>query len=183
MRVIRFDQIWNLLGFIANRSPFTHRKGPNGKPYELPPPDTDISFVSSGRPSIDNIFPLFADSFDSGPTPPRLSGFSEVENQGFESLHLGRRSVDIITPPEFSSISGESDASPSKAMVTKSKLFSYKIYIYLHVLMIAIYMWVVLKKIFVKVIKTERHSCLECQRVKRGQFYQAFHGIKLIATT
>ncbi|KAL3498209.1 hypothetical protein ACH5RR_040941, partial [Cinchona calisaya] len=91
------------------KSPFTHRKGPNGKPYELPPPDTDISFVSSGRPSVDNMFPSFVDSFENGPTPPRLSGFSEMENQSCESLYIGRRSMDIITPVEFSSASIESE--------------------------------------------------------------------------
>ncbi|KAL0324038.1 UNVERIFIED_CONTAM: U-box domain-containing protein 52 [Sesamum calycinum] len=30
------------------KSPFTHRKAPNGKAYELSTPETDISFVSSG---------------------------------------------------------------------------------------------------------------------------------------
>ncbi|CDP18079.1 unnamed protein product [Coffea canephora] len=109
------NQSGNLLGLIENRSPFTHRKGPNGKPYELSSPDTDISFVSSGRPSIDNTFPSFADSIDSGPTPPRISGFSEMENRSFESLHFGRRSVDIITSPEFSSAFGDSDASMAQA--------------------------------------------------------------------
>ncbi|XP_027082283.1 U-box domain-containing protein 35-like [Coffea arabica] len=97
------------------KSPFTHRKGPNGKPYELSSPDTDISFVSSGRPSIDNTFPSFADSINSGPTPPRISGFSEMENRSFESLHFGRRSVDIITSPEFSSVFGDNDASMAQA--------------------------------------------------------------------
>lgn len=93
---------------IVNRSPFTHRKGPNGKPYEISQPDTDISFVSSGRPSIDNMFPSFADSFDSGTTPPRLSGFSDYEGQSFEPMPMGRRSLDIM-PSEMSLLSMEAD--------------------------------------------------------------------------
>ncbi|XP_060208017.1 U-box domain-containing protein 52-like [Lycium barbarum] len=90
------------------KSPFTHRKGPNGKPYEISQPDTDISFVSSGRPSIDNMFPSFADNYDSGATPPRLSGFSDFEGQNFESIPMGRRSLDIM-PSELSYLSMEGD--------------------------------------------------------------------------
>ncbi|XP_016490634.1 U-box domain-containing protein 52 isoform X1 [Nicotiana tabacum] len=90
------------------KSPFTHRKGPNGKPYEISQPDTDISFVSSGRPSIDNMFPSFADNYDSGATPPRLSGFSDFEAQNFEPIPLGRRSLDIM-PSELSFLSMEGD--------------------------------------------------------------------------
>ncbi|KAH0646980.1 hypothetical protein KY284_034864 [Solanum tuberosum] len=90
------------------KSPFTHRKGPNGKPYEISQPDTDISFVSSGRPSIDNMFPSFADTFDSGATPPRLSGFSDYEGQSFEPMPMGRRSLDIM-PSEMSFLSMEGD--------------------------------------------------------------------------
>ncbi|XP_070047930.1 U-box domain-containing protein 52-like isoform X2 [Nicotiana tomentosiformis] len=92
------------------KSPFTHRKGPNGKPYEISLPDTDISYVSSGRPSIDNIYSSFSDGYDGGgPTPPRLSGFSDFETQSFDSTQFGRRSVDTLTPPELSHSSIESD--------------------------------------------------------------------------
>ncbi|PHT93394.1 hypothetical protein T459_01276 [Capsicum annuum] len=90
------------------KSPFTHRKGPNGKPYEISQPDTDISFVSSGRPSIDSMFPSFADSYDSGATPPRLSAFSDFEGQNFESMPMGRRSLDIL-PSELTFLSMEGD--------------------------------------------------------------------------
>ncbi|KAM1200636.1 hypothetical protein ACFX2I_016892 [Malus domestica] len=96
------------------RSPFT-RKGPNGKSYaDLPMPDTDISFVSSGRPSIDRIFPAFYnENLDSGRvTPPRMSNSTEIDlNHSFESMqYFGRRSVDInSSPPTFSSVSQDSD--------------------------------------------------------------------------
>ncbi|XP_050366518.1 U-box domain-containing protein 52 [Argentina anserina] len=105
------------------RSPFT-RKGPNGKSYpELPMPDSDISYVSSGRPSIDRIFPTYYDAFDSGKaTPPRMSNSTEIDmNHSFESLtYHGRKSLDITSsPPTFSSISQESDrlSSASQTMV------------------------------------------------------------------
>ncbi|KAI4337438.1 hypothetical protein L6164_015856 [Bauhinia variegata] len=97
------------------RSPFTARKGLYGKSYgELSVPDTDISFVSSGRPSTDRLFPSFYDA-DSGFSQPRLSYSSDIDNYSFESTHNGmissdgRRSLDIGTPPEFSSFSQDSD--------------------------------------------------------------------------
>ncbi|XP_016549421.1 U-box domain-containing protein 52-like isoform X2 [Capsicum annuum] len=95
---------------MSIKSPFTHRKGPNGKPYELSLPDTDISYVSSGRPSVDNIYASLSDSYESGaPTPPRLSGFSDFDTQSFDSTQFGRRSVDTLTPPELSIASIEGD--------------------------------------------------------------------------
>ncbi|XP_059306060.1 U-box domain-containing protein 52-like isoform X2 [Lycium ferocissimum] len=96
---------------MSIKSPFTHRKGPNGKPYEISSmPDTDISYVSSGRPSIDNIYSSISDSYDGGgPTPPRLSGFSDFDTQSFDSSQFGRRSVDTLTPPELSFASIESE--------------------------------------------------------------------------
>ncbi|CAK9140593.1 unnamed protein product [Ilex paraguariensis] len=103
------------------KSPFTHRRGPNGKPYELSQPDADISFVSSGRPSTDRMFPSFDESFEMGPTS-QLSSFSDIDNKSFESLHLGRRSVDMRTSPESSYVSLDSDRSiTSQAMVRVSK--------------------------------------------------------------
>ncbi|KAH6836373.1 kinase with adenine nucleotide alpha hydrolases-like domain-containing protein [Perilla frutescens var. hirtella] len=90
------------------KSPFTSRRGPNGKAYDISPPDTDISFVSSRR-SVD-VFPTFSESFESGPTPPRLSGYSEVEYQGFDSWNLGRKSVDVLSPLDFTA-SPENDKS------------------------------------------------------------------------
>ncbi|XP_060179567.1 U-box domain-containing protein 52-like [Lycium barbarum] len=96
---------------MSIKSPFTHRKGPNGKPYEISSmPDTDISYVSSGRPSIDNIYSSISDSYDGGgPTPPRLSGFSDFDTQSFDSSQFGRRSVDTLTPPELSFASIETE--------------------------------------------------------------------------
>nr|AID16034.1 putative universal stress protein [Catharanthus roseus] len=92
------------------KSPFNNRKGPNGRPYELIGSlDSDISFVSSGRPSIDNLFPAnFHESFETGTTPPRLSSFSEMENQSFDLGYPGRRSVDTLTPPDSSYVSTDS---------------------------------------------------------------------------
>ncbi|OMO61929.1 hypothetical protein CCACVL1_23149 [Corchorus capsularis] len=92
------------------RSPFT-RRGVNGKSYpDLPMPDTDISFVSSGRPSIDRIFPAFYDYQETNRTAQRLSNVSDVEsNASFESMLLGRKSLDINSPPNFSSTSQDSD--------------------------------------------------------------------------
>ncbi|KAL5782850.1 hypothetical protein ACOSP7_007879 [Xanthoceras sorbifolium] len=92
------------------RSPFT-RRGYNTKSYgELP--DTDISYVSTGRPSIDRIFPAFYDNSEHSATrtPPRLSNTSDLDiGNSFESMQYGRRSLDINSPSEFSSVSNEGE--------------------------------------------------------------------------
>ncbi|KAK4343560.1 hypothetical protein RND71_036654 [Anisodus tanguticus] len=86
-------------------SPFTHRKGPNGKPYE-----SHLCQELTCRPSIDNIYSSMSDSYDGGgPTPPRLSGFSDFDTQSFDFSQFGRRSVDTLTPSELSFVSIESD--------------------------------------------------------------------------
>uniref|UniRef100_A0A5B6Z2J0 RING-type E3 ubiquitin transferase n=1 Tax=Davidia involucrata TaxID=16924 RepID=A0A5B6Z2J0_DAVIN len=101
--------MYNDMDFI--KSPFTHRKGPNGRSYgEFSQPDTDISFVSSGRPSTDHMFPSFYDSFEMSQIQ-RLSSCSEADNHSFESLHFGRYSLDTISPPDFSSVSHDSNRS------------------------------------------------------------------------
>ncbi|KAJ6745195.1 U-BOX DOMAIN-CONTAINING PROTEIN 34-LIKE [Salix koriyanagi] len=99
------------------RSPFT-RRGLTGKSYgELSVPDTDISFVSSGRPSIDRIFPGFCDNTETSRTPPRLSNFSDIDsNYSFESLHYARKSLDQGGfSPELSTFSNEGDQMLSAA--------------------------------------------------------------------
>ncbi|KAK2986984.1 LOW QUALITY PROTEIN: hypothetical protein RJ640_024882 [Escallonia rubra] len=82
-----------------NRSPFTHRRGPNGKSYrELSSLDTDISFVSSGRPSIDRLFPSYGYSFEMGATP-RFSNFSDIDKA---SSHFALDTSLPIQPPHLS---------------------------------------------------------------------------------
>lgn len=96
-----------------HRSPFTRRG--NGRSYgELSVPESDISFVSSGRPSIDRIFPnLYDNNSDPNRTPPRLSNYSDMDygpGPSFESSNYGRRSVDISSSPtDFSQGSFESE--------------------------------------------------------------------------
>ncbi|KAG6608216.1 U-box domain-containing protein 35, partial [Cucurbita argyrosperma subsp. sororia] len=95
------------------RSPFT-RKGYNYKPSygDSSFQESDISYVSSGRPSIDRIFPSVYDSLDMGgrATPPRMSSSTDLDlTQSFESLPMGRLSMDMNFPSEFSSISQDSD--------------------------------------------------------------------------
>ncbi|KAI3698448.1 hypothetical protein L2E82_41999 [Cichorium intybus] len=82
------------------KSPFTNRKGLNGRPYgELLPPESDISFVSSGRPSTDNFFPPFDSDIAGGNS--RIS-FSDLENQGSDPYNFGRKSVDVISANDMS---------------------------------------------------------------------------------
>ncbi|TKY74623.1 U-box domain-containing protein 52 [Spatholobus suberectus] len=95
-------------GTESFRSPFT-RKCYNGRHYgDTPKPDTDISFVSSGRPSTERLFPSW--NSDTGMSNPRLSYSSDTDaNFSFESMYYGRKSMEMSTPLEFSSLSFESD--------------------------------------------------------------------------
>ncbi|KAG5034309.1 hypothetical protein JHK87_009219 [Glycine soja] len=90
------------------RSPFTW-KGYNGRQYgDTPKPDKDISFVSTGRKSIENLFPSL--NSDSGFSNHRLSLGSDIDGSfSLESMHDGRKSTETGTPPEFPSLSFESD--------------------------------------------------------------------------
>ncbi|KAD5317238.1 hypothetical protein E3N88_17184 [Mikania micrantha] len=75
------------------KSLFTSRRGPNSKAYgELLPPNSDISYVSTGRMSVDNVLPSFESELS--PVRSRIS-FSELDNQGSDSYQLGRGSVDV----------------------------------------------------------------------------------------
>ncbi|KAH0929759.1 hypothetical protein HID58_015486 [Brassica napus] len=92
------------------RSPFTRRG--YGRSYgDLSVPESDISFVSSGRPSIDRMFPNINDMNDPNRTPPRLSNFSDMDyGSNFESSsNYGRRSVDVNSPTDLSSGSFENE--------------------------------------------------------------------------
>ncbi|XP_010472443.1 PREDICTED: U-box domain-containing protein 52-like [Camelina sativa] len=92
------------------KSPFTRRG--NGRSYgDLSVPESDISFVSSGRPSIDRIFPSLYDNNDPNRTPPRLSNFSDMDyGSNFDqSSNYGRRSMDMNSPTDMSSGSFESE--------------------------------------------------------------------------
>ncbi|KAK6912395.1 Protein kinase domain [Dillenia turbinata] len=100
------------------RSPLT--RGRNGRPYqEFSMPDTDISFVSSGRPSVDHIFSSFYENMEPNRTPPRASTCSDTDiSNSFESMPLGqmsveRGSIDILaSPPRLSGYSQNSDSMP-----------------------------------------------------------------------
>lgn len=99
---------WNLFG---GRSPFARgARGPNGRSYgELSLPDSDISFVNSGRSSVDRLFPSFYDNnIEISKSNPRLSASSDLDG-GFEPSQVGRKSVEIGSPPEFLSIAQEND--------------------------------------------------------------------------
>ncbi|KAI4312782.1 hypothetical protein MLD38_037575 [Melastoma candidum] len=84
------------------RSPFSRGKGANGKPYgECGLPDSDISFVSSGRPSIDRVLPSLYNNMDG--MHGRLSCSSDIDGiYSFDNNFPGRRSVDTISHNEFS---------------------------------------------------------------------------------
>uniref|UniRef100_A0A7N0SW70 RING-type E3 ubiquitin transferase n=1 Tax=Kalanchoe fedtschenkoi TaxID=63787 RepID=A0A7N0SW70_KALFE len=89
---------------MSFRSPFT-RQGYDTKAYTEFTSDSDISFVSSGRPSIDRLFPSLYE--DGGRSPgPRFSNSSEKDLRGLEP---SRRSLDINSLQDLSSFSQEND--------------------------------------------------------------------------
>ncbi|XP_027190554.1 U-box domain-containing protein 52-like isoform X2 [Cicer arietinum] len=91
-------------------SPFT-RKGYNGKQYmESSMTDSDISFISTGRASIDRMLPPLCNNSEAGMSNPRLSSSSEPDgNYSFESIYQGKMSSDFSIPPEFTSLSFDSE--------------------------------------------------------------------------
>ncbi|XP_024953495.2 U-box domain-containing protein 35 [Citrus sinensis] len=94
----------------CNRSPFLRGKGSIPK-YEPSLPESDISFVSSGRPSTDRMIY----DMDFGMTP-WLSTGSDYESSSFVSLQSGSRSIDRnSSPDEFSSYSQESGRTSSSS--------------------------------------------------------------------
>ncbi|KAL9661825.1 hypothetical protein QQ045_026653 [Rhodiola kirilowii] len=90
---------------LTFRSPFT-RQGYDAKSYTAP--DSDISFVSTGRPSVDRLFPSLYESNDGGGRSPgpRFSNASDLDLRGFES---SRRSLDVNSLQDFSSFSQDID--------------------------------------------------------------------------
>ncbi|KAF1885649.1 hypothetical protein Lal_00039496 [Lupinus albus] len=98
------------------RSPFT-RKGMAERYGEISTPgDSDITFVSSGRSSIDKLFPALTNSSDSGISNPRLSYSSDTDaNYSFESINFGRRSIDISSPDHSFSSDGFSSTTSQAA--------------------------------------------------------------------
>ncbi|MCH98700.1 U-box domain-containing protein 35-like, partial [Trifolium medium] len=77
-------------------SPFTRGARPTHRSYESTIPESDISFVSSGRPSVDRMFPSLYEEMDSGSgITPRLSGGSDYDVRSFgSSFSGGAKSID-----------------------------------------------------------------------------------------
>ncbi|XP_057415973.1 U-box domain-containing protein 52-like isoform X2 [Lotus japonicus] len=91
------------------RSPFTRVGKPGHRSYESSIPDSDISFVSSGRPSIDRMFPMVYDEMDS---TPRFSSGSDNDVRSFGSSFSGAKSID---QGDYSFCSQDSGTSMSSA--------------------------------------------------------------------
>ena len=114
------------LNDLEIKSPFTRGRASLSKSYgELSVPETDISFVSSGRPSIDHIFPFSYDNLDTGMNPwlsnssemnPRLSNSSDLNTRLSNGSELdcrsfassGGRSSELNYSLDLSSSSNES---------------------------------------------------------------------------
>ncbi|KAM4097813.1 hypothetical protein ACJW30_07G030300 [Castanea mollissima] len=86
------------------KSPF-HRNNRASltKAFELSIPDSDISFVSNGRPSTDRMFPSLFDNIESG-LNPRLSTSSDFDDNNLGPLLAGNKSIDMTSSQvDFSS--------------------------------------------------------------------------------
>ncbi|GAB4854068.1 hypothetical protein Ancab_022650 [Ancistrocladus abbreviatus] len=90
------------------KSPFTRGRAANGRSYgDISFPESDISFVSSGRPSTDNLSVdrmLPCDSMEFG-QPPRLSNGSEMDRISFGSPYSDRKSLELQSMTESSQTS------------------------------------------------------------------------------
>ncbi|KAK4587572.1 hypothetical protein RGQ29_018829 [Quercus rubra] len=80
-------------------------RGLNAKAYsDLSESDTEISFISSDRPSIERLSPTVYDFTDSG----RTSRLSTSSDQSFQSIHLDAKFSDLSFLHDNSSFSQES---------------------------------------------------------------------------
>ncbi|XP_028759578.1 U-box domain-containing protein 35-like [Neltuma alba] len=95
------------------KSPFTRGGRSSYKPYESSIPDSDISFVSSGRPSIDRMSNSTYDDFEPG-MAPRLSNSSDFDGRSSESSFSGARHSEV----NFSFSSQDSGGSSSRLSLT-----------------------------------------------------------------
>ncbi|KAK2965457.1 hypothetical protein RJ640_008251 [Escallonia rubra] len=97
------------------KSPFAGGRGLHGKLHgDISESDTDISFVSSGRPSSDRMSSLLYDSMDSS----RASRVSTSSEYSLGPVHLGTKSTEAGFAQEFSSSSLESDKTSSSTHET-----------------------------------------------------------------
>ncbi|KAE9586417.1 putative protein kinase RLK-Pelle-RLCK-IXb family [Lupinus albus] len=100
----------NIYGIWKCRSPFTRA----GRSYESSlAPDSDISFVSNGRPSVDRMFPSLYDDNDGG----RLSYTADFDLRNFGSTMSGGglKSIDMasLTPMRDFPFTSQSNGSMS----------------------------------------------------------------------
>lgn len=114
----RQRQNW-LKNNLLNRSPFTRSARRNTNKYKPSIPETDISFVSSGRPSTERTFPAFYENVEPVMNPglsprfsPRFSNISEPDDRrSVSTSSFTRKSLDYHSPWESSSSSLESGRS------------------------------------------------------------------------
>ncbi|KAI9124612.1 hypothetical protein K1719_004534 [Acacia pycnantha] len=101
------------------KSPFTRGGRSSYKPYEPSIPDSDISFVSSGKPSTDRTFPSMYDDLEPG-MDPRLSNISDFDGtSSSDSSFSGTRSIDMnYSQGDFSFSSQDSGGSSSRLSLT-----------------------------------------------------------------
>lgn len=124
MNIYASDRFHGLLReltwYCMDRSPFTRSGRGNYISYESSIPDSDISFVSSGRPSVDRMFPSMYDDMDSGTN--RLSTGSDFDVRSFGSSFSGAKSIDH---GDYSFSSQDSGTSMSSSMFSASVGYIY----------------------------------------------------------
>ncbi|KAL7168703.1 hypothetical protein ACSBR2_039032 [Camellia fascicularis] len=105
----------NLIEDTEIKSPFNRNKASNKSYGELSISDTDISFVSSGRPSTERMYPFDSQEMMGG-APPRLSCSSDTDNRSsFGSSFSASKSSDPNYMHGFSSGSESNTASWSSS--------------------------------------------------------------------
>jgi hypothetical protein len=111
---------------VMIRSPFNRR---GHKAYESSVPDSDISFVGGGRPTIDRIFPalyniddLDATSISSGISTNKLSSSYDFDARSSFASDLsrgngggGQKSIDMSSPMDYYSFGSQSSSGPNSS--------------------------------------------------------------------
>ncbi|CDP04352.1 unnamed protein product [Coffea canephora] len=100
------------------RSPFARGRGFTGKTFgDLSESESDISFISSERPSVDRMSALY-EGMDSG----RTSRISTSSDSSFGSERFGSKASDLSSFYEFSSSSIETDDAEAEMRRLKLEL-------------------------------------------------------------
>ncbi|KAF2319264.1 hypothetical protein GH714_014318 [Hevea brasiliensis] len=88
-------------GGLIVRSPFIRNSGSMGKSYNHYPPEMDVSYASSVRPTSKRMFPSFHDHSESVMSPQYAMG-NDYDDRSFGSMYSASTSIDMDSQYNYS---------------------------------------------------------------------------------